>query len=194
LSEPGCGAALINDCKYGYDVRGSVMRLSLLRGPKWPDPVADQGTHRFSYALMPHDGLAASLQRAGSVTEQAETFNLHLRAVPVNDAVGEPELPQQASVVTVEGAMISSVKRADAGDGIVVRIFEPAGSHGPMSLHLGEAVSGGVVAAERTDALERHLEDVQVAGDGSVAFALTPFELVTLKLLANGSAEAPAGV
>jgi hypothetical protein len=63
-----------------------------------------------------------------------------------------------------------------------------------MSLHLGEAVSGGVVAAARTDALERHLEDVQVAGDGSVAFALTPFELVTLKLLANGSAEAPAGV
>ena len=47
LSEPGCGAALLNDCKYGYDVRGSVIRLSLLRGPTWPDPEADTGDAPF---------------------------------------------------------------------------------------------------------------------------------------------------
>ena len=32
LSEPGYGVALLNDCKYGYDIHGNVMRLSLLRG------------------------------------------------------------------------------------------------------------------------------------------------------------------
>ncbi len=182
LSEPGCGAALLNDCKYGYDVRGSVMRLSLLRGPTWPDPEADRGSHRFSYALMAHDGLASSLRRAGSVVEEAEAFNLHLRAVPVNGEGAGARLPARASVVEVDGAMVSSVKRADSGDEIVVRVFEPAGSHGTMSLRLGEALPAPAAAVSRTDALERPLADVHVDPAGTAALDLTPFQLVTLKV------------
>ena len=34
LSEPGYGVALLNDCKYGYDIAGNVIRLSLLRAPR----------------------------------------------------------------------------------------------------------------------------------------------------------------
>ena len=56
LSEPGYGVALLNDCKYGYDIAGNVIRLSLLRAPTWPDPVADRGHHRFTYRLLPHAG------------------------------------------------------------------------------------------------------------------------------------------
>ena len=48
LGEAGYGVALLNDCKYGYDIRGSVMRLSLLRSPTHPDPAADRGAHRFT--------------------------------------------------------------------------------------------------------------------------------------------------
>ena len=47
LSEAGYGVALLNDCKYGYDIQGNVMRLSLLRAPNSPDPLADRGWHRF---------------------------------------------------------------------------------------------------------------------------------------------------
>ena len=38
LSETGYGVALLNDSKYGYDIRGHVMRLSLLRAPSVPRP------------------------------------------------------------------------------------------------------------------------------------------------------------
>ncbi|XP_036125436.1 alpha-mannosidase 2C1 isoform X2 [Molossus molossus] len=65
LSEHGFGLALLNDCKYGASVRGSVLSLSLLRAPKAPDATADMGRHEFTYALMPHKGecyLAPSLQ------------------------------------------------------------------------------------------------------------------------------------
>src|SRR3989442_838928 len=68
LGEAGYGVALLNDCKYGYDILGSVMRLSLLRAPTHPDPAADLGKHRFTYALMPHPGgfrEAAGIRRAG---------------------------------------------------------------------------------------------------------------------------------
>jgi alpha-mannosidase len=54
------GVALLNDCKYGYDVRGDVMRLSLIKSATMPDSGADQGHHRFTYALLPHAGRHAT--------------------------------------------------------------------------------------------------------------------------------------
>lgn len=57
LSEGDYGVALLNDCKYGYDVRDNVMRLSLLRAPKYPGENTDVNrTHRFVYAILPHSG------------------------------------------------------------------------------------------------------------------------------------------
>jgi alpha-mannosidase len=56
LSEGGYGVSLLNNGKYGHDIHGNVMRLSLLRSPTSPDPQADQGEHRFTYSLYPHTG------------------------------------------------------------------------------------------------------------------------------------------
>lgn len=183
LSEPGCGLALLNDCKYGYDVHGSVMRLSLLRGPTWPDPRADLGTHRFAYALLPHEGLAAALRRPGSVTDEAEGFNLGLRAVAVPGGQAPPPLlPARGSVVEVTGAMLSAVKQADDGNGIIVRFYESAGAHLRATVRLGTGAGGPLEAATRTDSLERDGEPLPLGEGGAVELDLRPFELVTLRL------------
>ena len=55
LSEYNFGVALLNDCKYGYSTRGSLMSLSLLRSPKAPDETADMGVQNFRYAIYPHE-------------------------------------------------------------------------------------------------------------------------------------------
>ena len=54
ISDATHGFSLLNDCKYGYDAKGNVLRLSLLRSPEWPDPHADEGHHEFTYSLYPH--------------------------------------------------------------------------------------------------------------------------------------------
>ena len=77
LGDGEYGVALLNDSKHGYDIRGSVMRLSLLRAPTHPDPTADRGGHQFTYALMPHPG---DLREAG-VIAAAEDLNAPLRIV-----------------------------------------------------------------------------------------------------------------
>lgn len=46
--------ALLNDCKYGYKIKGSTLDLELLRSPKHPDFEANQGRQAFTYALLPH--------------------------------------------------------------------------------------------------------------------------------------------
>ena len=47
------GLSLLNNSKYGYDAKGNVLRLTLLRSPESPDPNADQGAQQFVYALYP---------------------------------------------------------------------------------------------------------------------------------------------
>ena len=56
MSEAGYGVALLNDGKYGHSAHGNVLGLSLVRGPLYPDPLADEGHHRFTYSLFPHPG------------------------------------------------------------------------------------------------------------------------------------------
>jgi alpha-mannosidase len=207
LSEPGFGVALLNDCKHGYDVRGNVLRLSLLRGPTWPDPTADAGFHRFSYALLPHAGLgsatASSRPGATSVVEEAEALNMALRAVPIHprepgaepDTPGRRGLSPAASLVRAEGAMISSVKRADHGGDLVVRLFEPAGAHGRAEVSIGSGSGAGEIeSAWRADLLERRLAEVPMDSPNRVAVRLRPFELVTLALrLAGGGPDIATG-
>ncbi|GGO00588.1 alpha-mannosidase [Saccharibacillus kuerlensis] len=56
LSDKGYGVSLLNDCKYGYDIKDHVMRLSLIKCAQHPDTEADQGAHEFTYSLLPHEG------------------------------------------------------------------------------------------------------------------------------------------
>ncbi len=52
--ERNYGVALINNCKYGHRVKDGLISLNLLRSPVWPDPTADRGKQKFSYAIYPH--------------------------------------------------------------------------------------------------------------------------------------------
>ena len=173
LSEPGYGVALLNDCKYGYDIHGNVMRLSLLRSPGWPDPESDQGSHRFAYALFPHAG---DLREAGVIAE-AEAFNLPLAAQPASPDRPGPR-PVSASVVWSDqpNVTVEAVKQADRDDALVVRVSEAWGARGRV--HVSTAVP--VTSATRVDVLERDVAPV-ACGNGTVELDLRPFELVTLK-------------
>jgi alpha-mannosidase len=173
LSEPGYGVALLNDCKYGYDVRGHTLRLSLLRGPGYPDPDADRGRHRFAYALLPHRGDL----REGRVVEEAEAFNLPIAVRP-----GKVDAPGRIVTVDRPGVSVEAVKPADRADATVVRICEVHGSRGPVTLNLERPF----VAVERTDALERPVSAEEHDGR-SVRLLLRPFELVTLRFLHRGT-------
>ncbi|WP_413759706.1 alpha-mannosidase [Streptomyces sp. MMBL 11-3] len=174
LGEPGYGVAVINDSTYGHDVSRTVredggttttVRLSLVRAPRIPDPGADQGRHRFTYALLP----GASIEDA---VAEGYALNLPLR---VADAAGAP-----GPVVSVdgEGVTVEAVKLADDGSGdVVVRIYESRGGRAQGTLRTGFPLAG----AQLTDLLERPLAAAGTDGDG-VPVTLRPFEIQTLRL------------
>ncbi len=177
LSEDGFGVALLNDCKYGHDVSGSVIRLSLLRSPTWPDPVADQGHHRFAYALYPHAGPPTS----GGVIAEAHCFNSPLRVVPIDSSGGGPDtVPRRHSMLEPDdaGVVISAVKAADDGDGSVVRLHEAFGGQRRVGLRFP-----GATRADRIDLLEEPMgTESPTLRNGVIDLDLRPFELVTLRI------------
>ena len=165
LGDGTYGVALLNDSKHGYDIRGSVMRLSLLRSPTHPDPTADQGSHRFTYALLPHTG---DFRTAG-VIEAAEDLNAPLRAVFTDLPDGESE-----SLVSVDTpqVIVEAIKRAEDSDATIVRLYEAWGR--PCRAR----VATTLVARRVTlcDLLERERRETGLEID------FHPFQVVTLKL------------
>jgi len=169
LSEPDYGVALLNDSKYGYGVRGNVMRLSLLRSPLAPDPEADRGEHEFTYAVFPHPGSLTE----GRVIEEAMSLNSPLILKPAGGSPGETSWFRTDR----PGIMIDTVKRAEDSQAVVLRIYEAYGTRGRVRLKSAFPIRRAV----RCNLLERREEPAAFDAEG-VTLDLRPFEIVTLKL------------
>ncbi|NLF57380.1 MAG: alpha-mannosidase [Candidatus Hydrogenedens sp.] len=176
LSEDGFGVSLLNDCKYGYDVRGNVLRLSLLRGAVEPDPVADEGHHEFTYALLPHAG-----DWRGDTLREGLMLNQPPLAMAAPPAAGRAALPPVASLVRVEPdrAVVDTVKRAEDGDAVIVRLHEARGGRGPVTVSFLMPPK----SVCECDLMEENDQPLDMADSFSVDLGLTPFEIRTLKVV-----------
>lgn len=169
LSEGGYGVALLNDGKYGHSLHHNTLGLSLLKGAIFPDPAADCGLHRFTYSLYPHSGD----WRAGQVVRRAYELNAPLRLLP-----GAPDADRRSLLAApTDHIVVETVKVAEDGDGLIIRLYEAHNQRGPASLVFDRPV----VAAVAADLLERPLEPLSVEGD-TVRFTVRPFEVKTLRV------------
>ena len=172
LSESGYGVSLLNDSKYGYNIEGSAVKLSLLRSPKAPDPQADMGEHTFTYALYPHAG---SITACGTV-EEAEKLNL-----PVT-VFADAKPAQEKKLVRLAGksVKIDAVKEAEAADGIIVRLHEYRGARTSVQLSSDYRIDD----ANIVNLLEETMEPCTFVGeDGQkITLSFRPFEIKTVKL------------
>ena len=171
LSEPGYGVALLNDGKYGHSAKGNVLGLSLLRGPLYPDPFADEGEHRFTYSLYFHPG---DWTTAG-VAREALDLNAPLFHVT---ARGDA-LPLGFSFVEAEGLELAlgALKLAEDGQAAILRLYEPNGARGECTLRFARRVE----MVEHTNLLEEPEGPVEVR-EGAVRLKVRPFEVVTLRV------------
>ncbi len=150
LSTGDYGVSLLNRAKYGYDIKGSTMRLSLLRSPKWPDPTADRGKHSIEYALYPHAGKWTS---AGTVQRGYE-FD-HPMIVVASSAHGGP-VPPVHSFVTIapSNLILTSLKKAEDSDAWILQWYDALGQDTEAVITLPLPVR----KANKTNALEEDQE------------------------------------
>jgi alpha-mannosidase len=183
LSDTRHGLSLLNDSKYGYDVKGNVLRLSLLRSPEWPDPHADEGHHEFTYSLYPHGGN----WRDAQTVRRGYELNYKLIAMPSQKHEGT--LPGDHSFVRVEpdNVVVTAVKKSEDDDSLVLRFYEWAGRDVDVKLQL----PAGAQSASETDLMERSMSSLAVHHD-AVTVHTKPYEIKTLKV--RFAPHAPKGV
>ena len=149
LSGKDYGVSLLNDCKYGHDVNGNVMRLTLLRSSYNPDPTPDQGRHEITYSLYPHSGD----WRKSDTVKRGYELNNPLIASIENSHTGR--LPKEHSFVMVEqsNVIVTALKKSEDGDDMIIRFYESQGKEGTATIKLNT----GAKAVRETDLAERPL-------------------------------------
>jgi len=168
------GMSLLNQTKFGYDAVGNLLRLTLLRGPTWPDPEADKGHHHFHYALYPHVG---TWKDANTVRHGWE-YNFPLEADVATVHAGALPASHSFAAVSPENVVLTAVKKAEDADGLIFRVYEWAGKSSTAEFH----VPAGATGATLTNLMETPEGGaLQVAGD-TVKVPIHPYEILTIRV------------
>ncbi len=174
ISDAIGGISLLNDSKYGHDAKGNVLRISLLRSPKWPDAQADMGHHEFTYSIYPHAG---TWREAGTVRRGYE-LNTPLLAIATQAHTGA--LPPERSFVGIEpgNVIITAMKKAEDDNGLIIRFYEFAGKETQVSLRLPP----GAVRAVETNLMEKEEKAVEIGSNGLIQIPTRAYEIKTVKV------------
>lgn len=174
LSEKDYGVSLLNDCKYGYSCEENKLSITLLKAPTYPDPTADKGLHTFTYSVFPHKGsdLMATIK-------EAAILNNPMNAIVVEENK-KGKLPSSFSFASVhaDSAVIDTIKKAEDGNGYIVRLYEAQNMREEAELIFGF----GVKEVYECDCLENNLEKLK-SGKNSVKVKMGNFEIKTLRVI-----------
>jgi len=170
LVEEGRGAAVLNDCKYGANVSGNRIQLTLLRAAIAPDPHADEGMQEFTYSVTTWNG---------SFFDSALVREAYELNTPSTVTVGASAAPEASLfVVDAPNIFIETVKPAEDGSGdVIVRMYEAKRTRTRCVLQVGLPVR----QIFETDMLENQLRELEVR-EGRIVLEIKPFQILTLRI------------
>lgn len=192
ISRKNYGVALLNNGKYGYRVKDSVLELTLLRSVLYPgakitpdgneadnkNEYSDLCRQSFTYSLYPHEGDYA----AGKVIERGYELNQPLRIVPID--IHEGSLPARYSFFQIkgDGVVIETVKKAEDDDDIIIRMYE---AHGEKQNTVFTSACP-MTAVEEVDLMEENPVSLAFTQHDQkvtmVPLVFQPFEIKTLRI------------
>lgn len=170
LTDGKHGVAILNKGLHGHDALGNRLRLTLLTSPcggekvHVPDPLADRGRHTIAYAFYPHLG-GPEESNVARVAQEYETG-------VVTFSGGKPKIPIGKDMLSVnaDDVLVTAVKPAEDGKGIIVRLYEAKGRSVPLTLE-------GPLARGKRKAVNFLEHDAGVLPE-----KLGPHEVVTIRL------------
>ena len=168
ITEENRGFAVLNDCKYGVNVLGNSINLTLLKSALAPDMTADKGRQEFTYAIYPWNG---SLAESAVVRE---AYDLNCPVMATQGAAGERSLFS----VDAPNIILETVKSAEDGSSdIVVRLYESK----RMATRCALTTSLPAREAIQTDMLENGDNKLPYQ-NGKVELDFRAFEVKTVRL------------
>lgn len=166
VSEGGYGVALLNDCKYGHSAHEGEIDLTLIKSGIEPNQTADQEEHFFTYSLYPHAGA----WKQSDVPQEA--YKLNQPAFAIEGSAKEKMFSYAAS--SNDNVVIETVKKAEDGEGVILRVYENRNMRTNATVTLGKAVQ----SVSECDLLENPTEEVTAQGN-HFNFTIHPYEIKT---------------
>lgn len=217
LSDGKVGVALLNEGLKAYeasDDEANTMYISLIRAfplricvtsdmqdYSWEKGSQCIGKNKFHYAFMPHAGNWED----ANVWGESEKYNLDLAVCQLAPtAHGKNALTHSFLELGTERLNVSAIKRAEDGDGYVVRLFNPSDNAVKTNIRLNGGVapidtpqspverqkaefelpaySGKKWSSVKLVSLEeKEIADLPVDKDGFVDFEITGKKILTIK-------------
>jgi len=174
MSDGQYGVSILCDRKHGYDHKPNEIRISLLRGSEFPDPIADQGIHEFTIGIYPHLGN----WKTADTPKRAIELSLPLQAIVPNERLLQGLLPPKMSLLNLqaEHMMLMAIKRSeDDRNQYILRGYE---YYGDMTeILIGDANENiqGVQLGDRVDILERPIDNQ--------SHSIEPWTIASFKLV-----------
>lgn len=172
VSENNYGVAILNDGKYGFGVAEGDLSMTLIKSGGFPFDGASEKAPTFTYSLLPHRASGVN----GGIVEKSYVLNrpFFVREVEAKEGM----LPKEYSLIQSKtaGVIIETVKQAEDGNGIVLRMYEAYKERKKVRLSIPSAKEVSLC-----DLNENELQKLTLEG-GMVEFTVKPFELITLKI------------
>lgn len=160
---------------------GKMLYMTVLRSPTNPtylhepmayemteyDGMRDEGMHSFDFELAAYGSTFAK----SSVVRDAEQFSRPLLCV--KEPIADVELP----TVKSGAALVTHIKPAEDGDGIIVRVTEHGGEDGEAEIY----VPAWAKRVCLTDMPEK--KNLELPFDKTVKLTLRAFEIATLRFI-----------
>ena len=173
------GATLLNDYKYGHNITGNEIKLTLLRSSYDPDPLPELGQHEIKFALVPHDGN----RKPSEATMDGYEFNNQIEVVATD--IHKGDLPKESSFISINpsNVLLSGIKKAEDGDEIILRLYETDGKDTEAEIKLDPSFIKSNSSVAETDILERQLAKNTAKLEGGVLKVSVPaFGITTVKI------------
>jgi alpha-mannosidase len=177
LSGAGYGVSILSRSKYGYDIHGNLMRLTLLKSPaspdptSTPDPLADRGKHTIRYALLPHSGD----WKKANVPGRGWEYNVPLRTVRTGRHKGKMAASGSFIQVSPAQVILAGIKKAEDSQDLVLRLYESQGKKATARLRFFRPPQ----EVHRADIMERSEGRINPRGK-QVEIKIAANEIVTL--------------
>lgn len=176
LSERNYGVSLLNNCKYGYDIKGQTLRLTLIKSGIIPDPEADQGHHSFTYSFYPHQGDWFE----GGTTREAYELNYPLLATMSNNKDKEGSLlPVSRSLVNIKAnsVILDTIKKAEDDNSLILRFYEYGNQRDTVKVELLQRIKNVL----ECNLVEKGIEEVMF-DKNKFEFKIRPYEIRSFKI------------
>lgn len=167
----GSGLCVMSDRKYGFRGDKEGLSLNLIRSSFEPDPYPETGEHMVRIAVgacdTDEENLALMSER---FIHPVITRSCAVR--PADKNVG-------GSLLRIDGAVVSAIKEAEDGEGLIVRVYNPSGVEKTMELSL----PGKRMDAYLCDILEHNIRKASFTQEGAISHTLGKYEVCTFRII-----------